>query len=183
MKKQILTIAIIASMSSASFASTNQEDTLYLFGNENVEISLISADEMATTEGQLFGITSETIAKYIAVAAAALTPKLKAISNDIAQGVTDGMIRSVKNFALHRDPNGSPTAALIGRGFTDGVSASLGGTFSLSNLLPTTGQIISGAANEVGNQIEEGVNDTVDNISNTINDIGSGITGLLGRIF
>jgi len=184
MKKLIITTALIATMtSSASFASVNQDEVSYLFGNESVQMNVISADEMATTEGQLFGITSETVAKYIVVAASALSPKLKAISNSIAQGIADGVTRSIKNFAINRDPNGSPTAALIGQGFTDGVTASLGGSFSLSNLLPSVGDIAEGAAGAAVDGVVDGVNDVVDGVGDVINDIGSGISGLISNIF
>jgi len=137
MKKTIIATALAFTMaSSASFATVNQTEVSYLFGTEAVEMQSISSDEMAKTEGQLFGISSATVAKYIAVAATALGPVLQGLSKTLGEGITDGITASIKNTASFRDPEGSPTAATIGEGFLDGIQASLGDTFSLSNLIP-----------------------------------------------
>ncbi len=136
MKKTIIATTLAFAMtSSASFAAVNQAETTFLFGSEAVEMQTISATEMAATEGQLFGISSEVVSKYIAVAATALAPVLQGLSKSIGEGITDGITNSITNTTTFRDPAGSPTAAKIGEGFLDGIQASLGSTFSLSNLL------------------------------------------------
>ena len=136
MKNSIIATAIALSLaSSVSFAAVNQDEATFLFGQENVQMQTISANEMATTEGQLFGISSEVVSKYIAVAATALAPVLQGLSKSIGEGITDGITNSITNTTTFRDPAGSPTAAKIGEGFLDGIQASLGSTFSLSNLL------------------------------------------------
>ncbi len=137
MKKQIIATAIIATLAtSTSFAAVNEAEVNYLFGAEAVEVQSISSVEMAQTEGQLFGITSELIGKYLGVAAVALRPVLKGLSKSLGEGIADGITSSISNTATFRDPEGNTTAAKIGEGFLDGVQASLGSTFSLSNLIP-----------------------------------------------
>ena len=62
MKKLVIAslTAIALSTSAASFASVSQDDAAYLFGTqEAVEMQIITNTEMATTEGQLFGLTIE----------------------------------------------------------------------------------------------------------------------------
>ena len=70
--------AIALSTSAASFASVSQDDAAYLFGTQSaVEMQIITDTEMATTEGQLFGITMEGVQGALGDAIAYIKPYAK----------------------------------------------------------------------------------------------------------
>ena len=76
MKKIIFTLVTTISMlfSSISFASVSQDDTAFLFAENGIALQEMTSNEMAATEGQLFGITMETTTKYLGLAITALKP-------------------------------------------------------------------------------------------------------------
>jgi len=85
--------AIALSTSAASFATVNQDDAAYLFGTqEAVEMQLISTTEMATTEGQLFGVTLEGLQGYLNIA----IEKLKPVAKDYALKLKDKAVAAIK---------------------------------------------------------------------------------------
>ena len=178
MNKIIISAALVSTLSITNVSAT-QNDLTFLFGTEPADTAVISSTEMQQTEGQLFGITAELVGQYIAVAANVLSPKLQAISKNIVEGVVDGITVSISNSALNRDPNGSITASLVGQGLTEGVLASLGGTFSLSNLFPTGSSLLNGATNALG----DGTETLIDGTENTISNLGNTISNLFGGLF
>ncbi len=74
--KKIITLAATVSLlfSSVSFASVSQDETAFLFATSNIQVQEISINEMATTEGQLFGLSMESTTKYLGLAFTALKP-------------------------------------------------------------------------------------------------------------
>ncbi len=85
--------AIALSASATSFASVNQDEVSYLFGTqEAVEMQVISDAEMQMTEGQLFGITSDTLKGYASLAYIYIKP----IALDYANQLKDKLVTYLK---------------------------------------------------------------------------------------
>ena len=77
MKKTIIaTLAALSLTASAmTVAAVSNDETAYLFGaQEAVEMQVISSDEMAMTEGQLFGVSFEFLGTYLDKAAIIIKP-------------------------------------------------------------------------------------------------------------
>jgi len=92
--------------SSLSFASVSQSDADFLFSASNVELQEMNNTEMATTEGQLFGITMETTTKYLGLAFNALKPYASKAFN----ALKDKLIAAIKTrFEGFVGANGSIT--------------------------------------------------------------------------
>ena len=79
--KKLLTASLTAlalTASASSFASVSQDETAYLFGTQDViEMQMISNVEMQATEGQLFGITMDTVKTYMGKAIEYIKPFAK----------------------------------------------------------------------------------------------------------
>ncbi len=85
--------AIALSASATSFASVNQDEVSYLFGTqEAVEMQVISDAEMQMTEGQLFGITNETLKGYLGSAYTYIKP----IALEYANQLKDKLVTYLK---------------------------------------------------------------------------------------
>ncbi len=88
MKKTLLALSLIVSLGSTTLMA--QTDSKFLFTNEAVTFDYISADEMAVTEGQLFGMSS---ADVITVSRKALN-MFRPVLNDFLNGSKrDGVLR------------------------------------------------------------------------------------------
>ncbi len=115
MKKSIITFITVASLavSSVSFASVSNDETAYLFGTqEAIEMQVISADEMATTEGQLFGITVEQTFLLLNKAAGLLKPFALPLFNKIKVPVANFFLKRV-NAYFQTLPGGSELPPLV----------------------------------------------------------------------
>ena len=83
MNKLITTLIafVTVTFSATSFAAVNQDEMSYLFGTESaIEMQTISNTEMATTEGQLFGITLDTATQFLSLAYTYLKPYIANLS-------------------------------------------------------------------------------------------------------
>jgi len=101
MKKSIITLITVASLafSSLSFASVSHDETAYLFGTQEViEMQVISNNEMATTEGQLFGITTEQTFAFLGKAALLMKPLALSVFNKIKVPVANFFFARVNSF-------------------------------------------------------------------------------------
>ncbi len=115
MKKQLITLMAVISISFTSFASasTQNDDVAYLFGTQDaIEMQVISTDEMAMTEGQLFGITTDQTISYLLSAAKLLKPTALALFKKIEVPLVNFFLKRV-NAYFQTLPGGSDLPPLV----------------------------------------------------------------------
>ena len=110
-----MTLMAVISISFTSLASANvqNDEVAYLFGTQDaVEMQVISADEMAMTEGQLFGITTEQSIDFLLASAGKLKPFALALFKKIETPLVNFLLKRVNSY-FQTLPGGTELAPLV----------------------------------------------------------------------